>query len=55
VERTNTEINVDLFYNANDYRIKKQVGKISNDRQTKKINSDTWYLKKMCKLFGGPD
>jgi len=34
VERTNTEVNVRLFDNANDYRMKKQVGKISNDRQT---------------------
>jgi len=39
VERTNTEINVHLFDNANVYMTKKQQGgKISNDRQMKKIN-----------------
>jgi len=35
VERTNIEINIHSFDNANDY--KKQVGKRSNDRQMKKI------------------
>jgi len=38
VERTNTEINVRLFDNANDYRIKTTSWKISNDRQLNKIN-----------------
>jgi len=39
VERTNTEIYVNLFDNANVYMIKKQQGgKISNNRQTKKVN-----------------
>jgi len=37
VERTNTEINIHLFDNANDYRIKTSWKK-SNDRQTKQIN-----------------
>jgi len=39
VEGTNTENNVHLFDNVNDYRVKKQsVGKRSNGRQIKKIN-----------------
>jgi len=40
VERTNTEITVGLhlFDNANDYRIKNKLEKVSNDRQMKKIN-----------------
>ena len=46
VERTNTEINAHLFDNGNDYTIKKQDGKTSNDRQMK-INI---YYKR--KLYG---
>jgi len=46
VERTNNEIKVHSFDNANDYRMTKEVGNISNDRQMNKINHQ--YEEKLC-------